>query len=348
MPTGFDIFRRIFCTLAGILSLALVAACTQAVATPPTYEAMLNTFVNDMAVKYQWDRKQLRTLLEQASYRQEIIDAMTKPAEAKPWHEYRAIFLTPERIRGGVEFWNANAATLERARVKYGVPPQIIVAIIGVETRYGANTGKHRVLDALTTLAFGYPPRSAFFRSELEQFLLLSREEALDPLGVKGSYAGALGKPQFIPSSYRRLAIDFDGDGRRNLWQSNADVIGSVANYFAQNHWKAGEAVTFQASGVTSAHQPLITSGRKPVPPASRLQQFQQEGIAKEQRFPGHTLVNLLSLEGELGPEYWLTLHNFYVITRYNQSPLYAMAAYQLSEEILRLRGRPVDGAAAH
>ena len=204
-------------------------------AEPASYQLGKADFIAEMQANHGFDREQLQLLMDKATYRQAIIDAISRPAEGKSWREYRPIFVTESRSRQGVEFWDANADLLARAEAEYGVPPEIIVAIIGVETRYGQHLGSYPVLDSLSTLAFGYPKRGKFFRGELTEFMLLSREETIDMTSAMGSYAGALGMPQFIPSSYRAYAVDFDADGRRDLWQSSADVIGSVASYFKRH-----------------------------------------------------------------------------------------------------------------
>jgi len=288
-----------------------------------------------MVAKHQFDRDQLTDLLTKARHRQDIIDAMSRPAEAKPWYQYRPIFVTEGRIRGGLDFWNANQQLLARVERELGVPAEIIVAIIGVETRYGANTGRYPILDALTTLGFSYPRRSGFFRGELEQFLLLSREEQLDPAAARGSYAGAMGKPQFIASSYRGYAVDFDQDGRRDLWNSTADVVASVANYLLRHGWEPGHPIAALARGVNGSHQGFVEAGTKPSIPLAELT---AAGIGGSDDLPSDSLASLIRLETEDGDEYWIGLHNFYVITRYNHSNLYAMAVYQLSREILARR----------
>ena len=320
--------KRGFRALAAGLSLLGVAAVGQAIELTTD----VKDFIDDMVTQHQFDRAELTGLLKEARFRQDIIDLITRPAEAKPWHQYRRIFLTPARAKGGVAFWRDNRKDLRRAEQAYGVPPEIIVAIIGVETRYGANTGRHRVLDALSTLAFNYPPRSAFFRRELEQFLLMAREEGMTPSQPKGSYAGALGKAQFIPSSFRAYAVDFDGDGKRDLWESNADAIGSVANYFARHGWRTGGPVTVRAGAAGAGHQHFVKAGMKP---SIRVKDLYAAGITTKARLDPAALTSLIKLETENGHEYWLGLHNFYVITRYNHSNLYAMAVYQLSREIL-------------
>ncbi len=300
---------------------------------PTGFDREKEEFVQEMVDKHGFDKLWLQQLMARAKYQQTIIDAISRPAEGKAWRQYRPIFVTSARAAEGAVFWRENQALLKRAEQKYGVPPDIIVAIIGVETRYGRHSGKYRVMDSLSTLAFGYPKRSKFFRKQLEEFLLLSREEGLDPLTSKGSYAGAIGKPQFIPSSYRSYAVDFDGDGQRNLLTDNADVIGSVAAYFKRHGWRQGAPITSRAKGANDSHQHYVDAGMKPSIPLAELR---KAGITGEQKLPGESLASLVRLEGKNGPEYWLGLKNFYVITRYNHSNLYAMAVYQLSREIAR------------
>ena len=324
------------------LVTGLLAAGTGAAAKPPGFDGSVEDFVREMSSKHDFDQTWLSKLMNGVEYRQSIIDAISRPAEAKPWSQYRPIFVTPDRASEGVQFWNDNRLLLEQAEKEYGVPPEIIVAIIGVESRYGTHSGKYPVLDALTTLAFAYPRRAAFFRRQLEEFLLLSREEQVDLQNTKGSYAGAMGKPQFIPSSYRNYAVDFDNDGRRDLLHNDADVIGSVAAYFHQHRWRSGEPITSKARVTSDRHQSYLEAGMKP---SATIAELKQAGVQPEQALPDDALSSLILLEGEEGPEYWLGLHNFYVITRYNRSNLYAMAVFQLSREILqqkKARERPV------
>ena len=292
-------------------------------------------FVDEMVRRHGYDRAELTRILEDAQFQDGIIALISKPAESKPWYEYRAIMLTPERIEQGAEFWQRNAETLRRAETAYGVPPEVITAIVGVETRYGRNTGRHRVLDALVTLAFGYPKRAAFFRKELEQYLLMVREEGLDARSLNGSYAGAMGRSQFMPSSFRAYAVDFDGDGRRDLWSSDADAIGSIANYFIRNGWRPGEGVVLPASGVDARHRRFLEAGLEP---KFTLGELAAAGVRVDGGLPADTPCSLFDLDEENGPAYWAGLQNFYAITRYNRSELYAMAVYQLSREIARLQ----------
>lgn len=319
--------RRGILSVAASLPLLAATGWAKAPALPEPAQA----FVDEMVGRHHFDRRELTALLAGARHRQDILDAISRPAEAKPWYQYRRLFITEDRIRGGVDFWNAHEELLTRAERELGVPAEIIVAIIGVETRYGANTGRYPVLDALTTLGFGYPRRGEFFRNELEQFLLLSREEPIDPATALGSYAGAMGQPQFIPSSYRRYAVDFDRDGRRDLWNSTPDVVGSVANYFVRHGWSAGEPIAAPALGGNGSHQAFVEAGTEPSIP---LKELAAAGIDGPADLPPESLASLIRLEVKQGYEYWLGLHNFYVITRYNRSNLYAMAVYQLSQEI--------------
>jgi membrane-bound lytic murein transglycosylase B len=293
----------------------------------------VQAFIEEMEERHQFDRKELEALFEQAKKRDDILEAISRPAEkTKPWYEYRNIFLTPKRIDGGVSFWKENEDILKRAEQAYGVDPAIVVAIIGVETRYGANTGSYRVVDALSTLAFEYPPRSKFFRSELEQLLILAREEDIDLGKVKGSYAGAMGYGQFIPSSYRAYAVDFSEDGKRDLWENLDDIIGSIANYFNRHGWKAGEPVASRVVSNAPAAGFQVSENIKPG--KKKAGDFAKAGVTTDPSLPADQAVALLEFAQRNGPEYWLTTKNFYVITRYNRSPLYAMAVYQLSKAI--------------
>ncbi len=322
--------RRI---LLSLLLCGLTASCH---ASPDlTQRPDVRAFIADMAKRHGFARPELEKTFREVELRPEIIDAITRPAESKPWYQYRPIFLTKDRIRDGVAFWKDNEQALAAAQQRFGVEPQFIVAILGVETRYGRFAGRYRIIDALSTLAFNYPPRSDFFRKELEQYLLMTREEGLTPFQLTGSYAGAMGTPQFIPSSFRNFAVDFDGDGKRNLWDDNSDVIGSVANYFKVHGWQSGGLVAMPALVHGNRYQPLLDAGLKPQTAAGDLARF---GVSPQSSLPPETQVALLQLDDSDGPEQWVTFNNFYVITRYNRSPLYAMAVYQLSEEIRKRR----------
>ena len=296
-----------------------------------------DAFVREAAEKHGLDEARLRALLEQAEYKQSIVDAISRPAEAKPWYDYRPIFITDKRIDGGVEFWRENEALIERVSREFKVEPEVIVAIIGVETLYGRITGSYRVLDALATLGFHWPQelardRSAFFASELEEFFVLAEEENLPPTEVTGSYAGAMGLGQFIPSSYRAYAVDFDGDGKRDLWRSTPDAVASVANYLARHGWRAGEPVALPLEATDGADPELPT--RSEFVPQRSLIEITSAGYAHDHDLDPATQAAVLMLEERDGESHWLTFQNFYVITRYNRSPLYAMAVHQLAEAV--------------
>ena len=328
-----------------VLAVVMAIAVPASLASPAERQRAVSAFVSEMVEKHGFDRKELMRLMKQARFKHGIIKAIQRPAEAKPWHQYRSIFVTQARTRGGVQFWHDHEALLERAEKEYNIAPEIIVAIIGVETRYGGYTGKYRVLDALSTLAFGYPKRAKFFRKQLEEFLLLGQEEKIDIIKTQGSYAGAMGMPQFIPSSYRAYAVDFDGDGRRDLLNSTADAIGSVANYFKVHGWNPGETVTLKARPGDTNPDVLVNAGMKP---SLSLRQLSEHGIEVEGELPVNALASLMRLENPDSNEYWLGLNNFYVITRYNHSNLYAMAVYQLSREILESRTAAQNELVSH
>ena len=295
-------------------------------------------FIDKMVQEHQFDAAEISSLLSQAKKQQSIIDAMSRPAEKRlNWGQYRKIFITDKRIKGGMKFWKENQVILEQAEKTYGVPAQIITAIVGVETFYGRITGKYSVLDSLYTLGFHYPPRAKFFRSELEEFLQLAREEGVSPAEPLGSYAGAMGRPQFISSSFRAYAVDFDKDGKRDIWENNADVIGSVANYFKRHGWKAGEPVAQLVTGAKKGFDEEIKAGYKPSLDVNALI---DKGIILGSSLDKDAKVALLEMESDDGNEYWVASPNFYAITRYNHSPLYAMAVFQLSEAIRQRMGR--------
>ncbi|MGZ4959556.1 MAG: lytic murein transglycosylase B [Methylomonas sp.] len=288
-------------------------------------------FVSHMVKQHHFKEAELRKLFKSVEIQQPILEAISKPAEAKPWFQYREIFMTEARIAGGVQFWQENAAALQAVERHYGVPAEIIIAIIGVETRYGAHPGKYRVIDALSTLGFAYPPRSEFFLKELENFLLLAREEHVDPLQPIGSYAGAMGLPQFMPSSFRNFAVDFDADKKRDIWHNGSDAIASVAHYFVRNGWQVAAPIAFPVSATGEAFRQALSKGVKPDTTVAHLRALQ---IDVPSQVAGTESVKLLSYQQTGGEDLWIGLHNFYVITRYNHSPLYAMAVYQLSQAI--------------
>ena len=316
--------------LKQLLKLALLLLSQSAVAQVPANESF-NAFINRMVVEHHFTEAELRQWFNAVTIQQPILDAMAKPAEAKPWFQYREIFMTPARIEAGVEFWKQHAAVLKAVSRHYGVPAEIIIAIIGVETRYGANTGKYRVMDALSTLSFAYPKRSEFFQKELAAYLVLSREEGIDPLQLNGSYAGAMGYPQFMPSSFQTFAVDFNHDRRRDIWNDPADAIASVANYFHHHHWRKGEPVAYPVVAKGEAYPALLGHTGKPNTTVAALK---RAGIKTPKALSAKTPAQLLSYDMGDHQQLWLVLDNFYVITRYNHSPLYAMAVYQLAQAI--------------
>lgn len=295
-----------------------------------------SAFIDKMVKEHNFTKDYIVDILTQAEKKQAILDAISRPAEKTlEWFEYRKIFLGESRIAQGVEFWQENLSTLKKAEKEFGVPASIIVAIIGVETRYGRHAGGYRVIDALSTLGFDYPPRSTFFRSELENFFLLVREQKQDPLQLTGSYAGAMGYGQFIPSSFRHYAVDFDGDSIADIWANPVDAIGSVANYFNAHKWQTGQPVVTRARIADHYDKDILNQKNKP---DMSLKTLKDKGFTPVgDGYDKDAEATPLMYVGDYGKEFWLGFDNFYVITRYNRSHLYAMAVWQLSEEI-RLR----------
>jgi len=324
-----------------ITALLLSLACVALAGTLPAqavelkkYPA-LQDFAAEMEQKYGFSKTELQRAFRCARIRPEIVEAMERPKELLPWYQYKQIFLTEENVRRGVQFWDEHAETVARAAQQYGVPPEIIVAILGVETRFGRHAGGYPVLDALTTLTLDYPSRSGFFRDQLVQYLLLAREIDTDPCLIKGSYAGAMGLPQFIPSSYRQYAVDFDGDGKRDIITSPDDAIGSVAHYLKENGWKAGAPVMEDVHLEGTLYFWIEKLGLKPVLPA---REFPRYGIFPRRLDDKEQRAALISFEGDYGPFYRLGYNNFYVITRYNHNIRYALAVYELGESIRQRR----------
>ncbi|MFC6632772.1 lytic murein transglycosylase B [Microbulbifer taiwanensis] len=333
MSTGAVVLKWTTGLLAGMG--LMLAACAQEPGHGDNVHA--KAFVDYMVETHDFDREELNDLMREAKLKESILKAIKRPAEkAKPWYEYRKIFLTPQSIAGGVDFWDKNAKALAAAEKKYGVPAEMIVAIIGIETRYGGNMGGYRVLDALATLAFNYPRRSAFFTKELENYLLLTRDQGMDPTELKGSYAGAMGFGQFMPSSYRAYAVDFNGDGSVDIWTNTEDAIGSVANYFAEHGWKAGEPVVVLANPRPNADMTVVNDS---LDPNWTVGELAEKGFPTTAQVSPEMAASVFSLQTEQGKQYWIGLNNFYVITRYNRSRLYSMAAYDLAQEIVKARG---------
>ena len=319
-----------------IIATLLLISSWQVQANPELPE--LATFIAEMEEKHSFDAEKLTTLFADVEVKKTIIKAISRPAEKSiPWHKYRKIFITNKRIKGGVKYWQQHAEALAKAEKEYGVPSEIILAILGVETRYGGNVGGYRVVDALSTLAFRYPPRSTFFRSELEHFLLLAREEQMSILDPVGSYAGAMGLGQFMPSSYREYAVDYDGDGKRDIWANPVDAIGSIANYLNRHGWLAGESIVHRTKLAGLEPKEMIEKGYKPTLTRDKLR---TEGVSIANLPDGDDVIALISLTQKNGEEYWLARQNFYSITRYNHSRMYAMAVTQLAEAIREQYGK--------
>lgn len=314
-----------------VLLAAVLPCAVPAQAAPATDPADYAALVNEVAADTGKDPAVLRALLDGAQVRKGILDAIARPAEAKPWSAYRPIFLNPARVDGGVAYFRQHRELLDIMMRRYGVAPEYLVAILGVETNYGAITGHYRVLDALVTLAFHYPPRATYFRGELKTLLELPADKLAGPIGtLTGSYAGAQGWGQFMPSSIRDYAVDGDGDGRVDLVNSPADILASVANYFAAHGWRDGEPVAVRSQPAASP-QSIDPAGLDPVYPVEQLTAW---GYAPTAHVPPGALATLLKLDGADGAEYWLVFNDFRVITRYNKSPLYAMAVFQLAGAI--------------
>lgn len=325
--------KRVLCLVTGCLALLLAV---QVNANEYVDRQEVKAFIDKMVTEHGFSAQEVSSVLSQAEKKQNIIEAISRPAEkTKAWHEYRKIFLGRDRIEQGVKFWNENEQALLEAERVYGVEPSIVVAIIGVETRYGRYTGSYRVLDALTTLGFDYPPRATFFLGQLEQFFLLAREQKQDPLSLMGSYAGAMGYGQFIPSSYRHYARDFDGDGFADIWNNRKDAIGSVAHYFKAHGWQSGKPVVVPVQLNGKISESYINESDRPQTP---VKTWLDRGVNVEQKLPPNLEAVLLQYEQPESLEYWLGFNNFYVITRYNRSQLYAMAVWQLSEAIAASR----------
>jgi membrane-bound lytic murein transglycosylase B len=300
----------------------------------PSLRPEVEAFVVEISQRHGFDAGALRQVMAQARTQESIVRAMARPGTSRPWFEYRPVNVNPQRIAAGLKFWAENADVIARASRRYGVPEEIIVATLGVETNYGRDTGRFRVLDALYTLAFDWPPRADFFRAELEQFLLLAREHGIDPTRPRGSYAGAMGVAQFMPSSYRKYAVDFDESGRPDLSRS-ADAIGSVANYMSAFGWEPDGLVAVPADATGERVGEFVDMGWKP---AVSVEALAEAGIRPRAAVPPETQAALLRLQGEDGPIYFLGFNNFYVITRYNRSVNYAMSLFDLAEALKAAR----------
>ncbi len=297
----------------------------------------VQAFINKMVKKHGFSKPSLIALFSAVKIRPQVMQHIKKPLEKETWHTYQRLFVNEWRIEHGVKFWNKYATSLNKAEQIYGVPASIIVATIGVETRYGQKTGEYRVIDALTNIAFSPSTRATFFRTELEEFLLLTREQHLNPLKVYGSYAGAIGQPQFMPSSYRYYAVNFSKSGKIDLMHNEVDVIGSIANYYKMHGWKPQQSIATPALITGNRYRDLLSHSNQ----AYTLKTLARYGIQPKTKVTQPTLkAKIIELQNRKSQEYWLGFNNFEVIKRYNPSDLYAMAVYQLSTYISALRNR--------
>jgi membrane-bound lytic murein transglycosylase B len=323
---AFTGFKHLF------LAAAVLAASGETAGAIDIRRPEVKEFIAHVAGTSAFSKHQLRKILKAAQSQPSIIEAMDRPAEkSKPWSEYRPIFLTERRIREGTDFWLAHRQALDQASIRSGVAPEYLAAILGVETYYGRLTGSYRVLDALATLAFDYPARAKFFRDELEQFLLLTRDSGLDPLSVKGSYAGAMGAPQFMPSNYRRYAVDAEADGHINLWTDWPDVCESVGNYLKEHGWNAGEPVLSEASVAPDKTSDL--DGRT-LALSETVGSLRTKGVNFDSTLAESAPALLIAVDDTDGTHWRVGYNNFYVITRYNHSALYAMAVFELAAAV--------------
>jgi membrane-bound lytic murein transglycosylase B len=341
IPTLFNKISPLIFTLGCLMRRIIWLGCTLLFSislsaysdTAFTQRKDVQLFIKKMVKDNHFNVRQLTDTMNQVHIQPQIIESMEKPYEKKNWDVYQNIFLTPTRIKGGLAFWEANRKTLEKVQKRYGVPPEMIIAILGVETLYGERQGDHNVLDALATLAFNYPKRSPFFTYELKEYLLLCREHHVPATYYKGSYAGAMGKPQFMPSNYRNFAIDYNHKGHRDLIRSNDDAIASIANYLHHYGWKANEGVA-QSARVASGRNPqhFKTNPRKANYTYTQLLKAGIKPITAAHNHPAR--AGIIALDTSAGKEYWLAYPNFFVITRYNSSPQYALAVYLLSQQL--------------
>ena len=324
-PFSLDLHMRIHLSIISFLTLFTFAASAQ------IDKKEVSSFAAEFSKKHNTPLDEVTAILDSAVYQEEIIAKISRPAEGTmTWGRYRKIFVTNERAEAGVKFWKENQLALEEVSLETGVPIEIILGIIGVETYFGRIKGSYKVLDALYTLGFGYPKRGKFFRSELDHFLVLSKEEKLDVFNLKGSYAGAMGYTQFMPSSYRAYAKSYDKEGTKDLVDSPEDAIASVANYLKVHKWEEGQPVTSKATLTKK-----ITGLRKQsLKPKNKVADYTAIGFKPATVLKAHQKATMIILDGENGDEHWFGMGNFYVITRYNHSPMYAMAVYQLAQLI--------------
>jgi membrane-bound lytic murein transglycosylase B len=311
---------------AALAALLLAASAFAATPEPLAERPEVRAFIGELVERHGFKEAELAKVFARVERLEPVLQFIA-PGERPPWQDYRAQFVNEKRIAGGLAFWQANRKLLARAEREYGIPPAIIVAILGVETNYGRNMGRYRVIDALATLAFEYAPRAPFFRSELEQYLLLARESDFDVFALRGSYAGAIGLPQFMPRSVRRFGVDFDGDGAIDLRRSPADAIGSVGNFLKSHGWRMGEPVIYRAKGVNEEALKYLDGS---VTPKYPLKEIIGAGVELEPT-PAAQSADALAVLLALGDEHRVGLQNFWVITRYNRSAFYATAVSDLA-----------------
>jgi membrane-bound lytic murein transglycosylase B len=315
-----------------LAALTLLISVSAIAATPFSQQPKVRQFINEVSKEAKLNKQELIKIMDQVEIQPKIIESMERPYEKKKWDEYQRLFLTQKRLNHGIEYWQTHQDELKKAEKHYGVSSHIVVAILGIETLYGQNQGDYRVIDALSTLAFNYPKRAPFFRKELKEYLILCKEQGVSPLKYKGSYAGAIGMPQFMPSSYRHYAASFTSKREKDLVSDHDTVIASVANYFKVHGWQPQQGIA-QIANISKPLPKWIKTNQKK--PTYTYQQLVNAGIVpKTAAFNAPKKVGIIELETEKGKEYWLAYPNFYVITRYNSSPQYALAAYLLSQQL--------------
>ncbi len=315
--------------LPAIISFSLLCHVALAEQEPKLSKRLdVQQFIQRMVSEDHFDPKYLDRLFDKVELQPSIIPTITKPAEGKDWPAYKTIFISDKRVADGYQYWKKHVKVLDRLQERYGVPPSIVVAVLGTETFYGDQQGQYRVMDVLTTLAFDYPPRQAFFRKELAEYLRLVREYDLAPFSLKGSYAGAIGMPQFMPSSYRYYAVTYEGNHSINLQKNNNDIMASVANYLKKNGWHAGEPIL---APVSIAKKNALHQIKPNTPPTKTLRQLYDEGFHTEGHYNPDLKANIVMLNAPGEPLYYMGFNNFYTILRYNVSPNYGMAVYTLS-----------------
>lgn len=323
--------RKIVLAFTLFISANFALASTTPDVIPPHPTKAIQTYINQLVKKYNFNKTKLTRIMDQAQYNPKVIHWITHPFEKKPWDYYRHFFLRQDRIDNGVVYWNTHRKILSDVQKRYGVDPSVIIAIIGIESFYGKRTGTYNILNALTTLSFYYPKRQKFFKSELTQFLLLTRHEKLNPLNLKGSYAGALGIPQFMPSSYRHYGVDYSNNQSIDLFTNHFDAIASIGNYIDKAGWQPGRPVAVPAIVKKNIPKKLISKSGYP---RYTIRQLRRYGIRPETKVPGKTKAALIVMHNTDSDEYWLVFRNFRAIMRYNPRTTYALAVYELSSVI--------------